>query len=60
MGLRTNQGINKGLLEKSNLVNQMKPILTKWGNYLNISNNKICIKPKYYHMADEIISDLLV
>jgi len=54
-GLRTNFGI------PSSIINKNTPeVLNKWNNCLNKQNGSIYINPQYFHLADEIASDLMV
>jgi oxygen-independent coproporphyrinogen-3 oxidase len=59
-GLRTNGGISLERLRKIGHNVSIESSLKKWGNYLDISNDAIHIKPGYYHLTDEIVSEMLI
>ena len=58
-GLRTNNGININSIDDNNLIKDLKKNLKKWENFLVFSHNKIQIKSGHYHLADNIIFDVL-
>ena len=59
-GLRTNKGISTAVLQKHEHNRLIESSLKKWGNYLDISNDTIRMKPGHYHLADEIVSEMLI
>jgi len=59
-GLRTNEGISTAALQKHEHNSSIESILKKWGNYLDISSDAIRMKPGHFHLADEIVSEMLI
>ena len=59
-GLRTNEGIPTAVLQKHEHNGLIESSLKKWGNYLDISSDAIRMKPGHYHLADEIISEIIM
>jgi oxygen-independent coproporphyrinogen-3 oxidase len=59
-GLRTNEGISTSVLQKHEHNGLIEASLQKWGNYLDISSDAIRMKPGHYHLADEIISEMMM
>ena len=59
-GLRSNEGISTTVLQKHEHNGSIESSLKKWGNYLDISSDAIRLKPGNYHLADEIVSEMLM
>ena len=59
-GLRTNGGISTAVLQKHKHNGSIEASLKRWGKYLDISSDAIRMKPGNYHLADEIVSEMLI
>jgi len=59
-GLRTNGGISTAVLQKHKHTGLIEASVKRWRKYLDISNDAICMKPGNFHLADEIVSEMLI
>jgi len=54
-GFRTKLGLKTSIFD-----NDRKKMIKKWNAYLYEKNNFIFLKPEFYHLSDEIISELIL
>jgi oxygen-independent coproporphyrinogen-3 oxidase len=58
-GLRTRGGISTEILHKHKNHGLIEASVKRWEKYLDISSDAIRMKPGNYHLADEIVSEML-
>ena len=58
-GLRTNKGISIEILQKFKSKVYLESSLDKWKSHLDVSKETIRIRPGYYHLVDEICTNML-